>query len=319
MDRMDNMELLIGLLLVGGAIGLVIYAVVSPDRTRSRSCATRCASSTATRSRTSATRSCWPRSASGRVAPGHGRPDQRSAAASRRSATPTTSARSSSQAGNGSADAVDRFLAIQVDHAGRSSSRWSGSSIVYNPLGLSRDAAARSCCLILAPCCSSAPTPSLNRRVEERQHDLRRQAARHPRPADHQRRGRPRLRAGARPHHRGRARRAVRRVRPHAGRGPGRCQPGRRHAGPRPAHQRARGPVVRAGHPPGRHLRRVHRAGPAGPGRGDAHQAPPAGPGAGPEGPGQDADPDGVLHLPGAVRGRDRPGHHQHPHALLSP
>ena len=34
--------------------------------------------------------------------------------------------------------------------------------------------------------------------------------------------------------------------------------------------------------------------------------------GEGPEGPGEDADPDGVLHLPGPLRGRARAGDHQH-------
>ena len=61
---------------------------------------------------------------------------------------------------------------------------------------------------------------------------IRSQAARRPRPAHHQRRGRPRLRAGPRPHHRRRARAAVRRVRPDARRGPGRLPAGPTPCGP---------------------------------------------------------------------------------------
>ena len=83
---------------------------------------------------------------------------------------------------------------------------------------------------------------------------------------------------------------------------------GRRHAGARRAHRRARGAVVRPGADPGRHVRRVDRAGPAGPVRGDAHQAPPAGPGGGAEGAGEAAVPDGAVRLPGHLRGAHRPG-----------
>src|SRR5690606_15093214 len=46
---------------------------------------------------------------------------------------------------------------------------------------------------------------------------------------------------------------------------------------------------------------------------------PSAGPGEGPEGAGEDADPDGVLRLPVAVRGGAGARHHQHHGLLLGP
>ncbi len=68
---------------------------------------------------------------------------------------------------------------------------------------------------------------------------------------------------------------------------------------------------VHHGDHPGRHLRSVHRSGSAVAVRGDAHQAPPARRGTGAEGAGEDDDPDGVLHLPGTVRGRARSCDHR--------
>lgn len=81
--------------------------------------------------------------------------------------------------------------------------------------------------------------------------------------------------------------------------------------------QRPRGPLVRPRDHPGGHVRCVHRPRAPRPSRGDAHQAPPARPGTGAEGAGEDAHPDGLLHLPLAVRRRHRSGDHQHPEGVL--
>ena len=279
----DIDDLLIGLVLFAGAIGLVICTVLSQARREGRSCATRCASSTATRSRTSATRSCSaplseralvpvlggltePRSA---VHPGRlRRQGAQEVRLRRRRRQPTRSTGSSPSA--------------CVTGRGHPAGLW---FIFFCNLlgstGIARSSAAAcwsSLALLLGP--DAMPQPQGRGAPARDPHH----AARRPRPAHDQRRGRPRLRAGPRPHHRRGARAAVRRVRPHARRGPGRCQPRRRHARHGERMQRARAAVVRARHPPGRHLRRVDRPGAAGPGRGDAHQAPPAGPGEGAEG-----------------------------------
>ena len=88
--------------------------------------------------------------------------------------------------------------------------------------------------------------------------------------------------------------------------------PRRRDARHGRALRRARPSGLRARDHPGRHLRRLDRSRAAEPVPGDAHQAAPAGTGAGAEGPGEDAVPDGVLHLPGAVRRGAGTGGHQH-------
>ncbi|MCZ7630389.1 MAG: type II secretion system F family protein [Microthrixaceae bacterium] len=64
---------------------------------------------------------------------------------------------------------------------------------------------------------------------------------------------------------------------------------------------------LRDGDHPGRHLRCLDRSCPSEPVRGDADQASPVGRGAGPEGAREDDDPNGLLHLPGPLRGRARP------------
>ena len=74
--------------------------------------------------------------------------------------------------------------------------------------------------LVAWGCAFIYPDVVLNRMVEDRQKEISRKLARHPRPAGHLGRGRARLRAGARPYVHCGARRAVRRVPPHAPRDP---------------------------------------------------------------------------------------------------
>ena len=97
-------------------------------------------------------------------------------------------------------------------------------------------------------------------------------AARRPRPAHDLGGGRPRLRAGARPHGRRGARARCPTSSPACS-----ARSGPAPAAPRPCEAMEtrsnvhRAPLLRARHPPGRHLRRVDRPGAAGPGRRDAH------------------------------------------------
>ena len=116
-------------------------------------------------------------------------------------------------AGRISADGVDRFLAIRVITVVLIPA-WFIFVTVFLPVtGILRLGALGLGGAILA----LGPDSVLNRRVEERQYDHAAQAAGHPRPADHQRRSRPRLRAGRRPDGGLGPRAAVRRVRPDAG------------------------------------------------------------------------------------------------------
>ena len=107
--------LLLALVLIAGAVGLVVWTRAQPGRGEGQSSAPRCASSRATRSRTSATRSCssplaraGPRCRSSRGLTGLGRRftpvgyvDQVAQEVRLRSAASAP-------------DAVDRFLAIRV-------------------------------------------------------------------------------------------------------------------------------------------------------------------------------------------------------------
>jgi hypothetical protein len=105
---------------------------------------------------------------------------------------------------------------------------------------------------------------------------------------------------------------AGRGVPPDAPGNPRRCDQGRRPACDGRADQRAGASVVHPGHAPGRHLRCVDRSDPPLPGGRDAGPAPAACAGAGSEGPGEDALPADLLHLPVALHGHPRPGRPQH-------
>ena len=286
-----------------------------PRPTRRRPFARRSANSTATRSRTSATRNCWIPSPSG--------PSTRSlagsptwAAGSPPPATSRRSAASSSALGNASPDTVDGSW-----RSGSSPSRSfpSGSSSSWCSIRRSAGhacllAAARPGRLVLVarPRCHPE-SPGRGASDDDPQPSCPTcstcwSSAWKPGSASSRRSTAPcRLRARA--------------LSDEFARMLGEVRAGSSRADAMRAMEKridvARDPLVRARHPPGRHLRCVDRPGAAGPGRRDADQASPDGPGEGPEGPGEDADPDGVLHLPGAVRRRPRSRHHQHLPQLL--
>src|SRR5829696_5296556 len=136
---MDNMQLLIGLLLVGGAIGLAIYAVLSQVTERA-------------------------------VAPVLSGLTNLG-----RRFTPVGYVDSVRQkfirAGDGTNDAVDRFLAVRViTIAAIVPITW--FVFFFNPLGLT-GMAQYLVFAILMFAAIAGPDAMLNRRVAERQHDLR--------------------------------------------------------------------------------------------------------------------------------------------------
>ncbi len=171
---MDNsMQLLIGLVLVGGAVGLVIYAVLSQVNEKSvvRGSLRQLEGYEVENVRDQELLAPITQRAVGAGASA-GSPSLG------RRFTPTGYADSVRtkfiQAGNGSADAVDRFLAIRVVTVALSSRRSSGSSFFWNLLGLSGLPQLIIVFLLLAGAALAGPDALLSRRVEERQLELRR-------------------------------------------------------------------------------------------------------------------------------------------------
>jgi tight adherence protein C len=166
---MDNMQLLIGLLLIGGAFGLVVYAVFSQINEKSvvRESLRQLDGYEVENLRDQEL-----------LVPIHQRtlvPVMGGLTSLGRRLTPvgyTDSVRKKMiAAGNGSVDAVDRFLAIKVIMAALVIP-WFFFWIVLNPLNFG-GMTLYVVFLILAAILIFAPDAIVSRRVEERQHDLR--------------------------------------------------------------------------------------------------------------------------------------------------
>jgi tight adherence protein C len=166
---MDNVELLIGLLLIGGAIALVLYAILSQINEKSvvRNSLRQLDGYEVENVRDQELLAPISQRAVAPVMGGLTNVGRR--------LTPVGYADSIRtkfiQAGNGSADAVDRFMAIQVIMLALCiPTIW--FFFFYNPVGLSGFTQLLSAVIICAVLIF-APYALLTRRVDERQHELR--------------------------------------------------------------------------------------------------------------------------------------------------